>query len=120
LTGRQQLRANNEKLLIEATFCVFWTERNPYLLRAASFRIISIDAINVSSDAVAQGLMDSARHVIKRFVNPRPLGYMASYDAAITVHLVLATSSTAFLGWRLPYLRSWNPSESRTAIPAAF
>jgi len=30
--------------------------------------------------------MDSARHVITRVMNPRLLGYMASYDVASTIH----------------------------------
>ena len=43
--------------------------------------------------AHGQGLMDSARHVIKRILKPRFLSQLASYNVASTVHQSLPSSN---------------------------
>jgi hypothetical protein len=48
-------------------------------------RLMTWRALSISRRA-SQGLMGSARHVIKRIMNPRVLFQMASYDVASTIH----------------------------------
>jgi len=42
--------------------------------------------MNANVNALRSVLMDSARHVITRILNPRFLSHMAFYDLASTVH----------------------------------
>jgi len=54
----------------------------------------SYDVADVAS-TTHQGLMDGARHVIKRMLNPLVWSQMASYDVASTVHQSPTTAAAA-------------------------
>ena len=55
-----------------------------FLSQMTSFDVVS---------TMHQSLMDSARHVIKRILNPRFLSEMTSCDAASTIHQILMDSA---------------------------
>ena len=56
-------------------------------------------------------LLDSARHVIQRLVNPRFLSQMASYDVASTIHQSLGPG-------RVRHQEAQVPGGAWTDVPA--
>jgi len=57
----------------------------------------SYDVARPVHQSLMDTLMDSARHAIKRILNPRCLSWMACYDEASTIHQSL------FAGAHLPF-----------------